>query len=228
MPRHIFIGDIHGCHAEVLDLLARIGVSDADRVVALGDLTRKGPDAARCIDLWQERRYDAVLGNNDAKLLARARNPLRRWLSRPADARVLRNARRLQFVSELPLYLEFPEIGVVAVHGGILPNARKFSAALVTRRAALELRHVRRDDAEGWSFVPKGEERPGEPFWADVWEGDRIVVYGHTPRREPKVHPRAIGLDTGCVYGTSLTAAVFDGPERWRLVSVPARREYAR
>jgi predicted phosphodiesterase len=213
MRRHIFIGDIHGCFDEVRDLLAKIGVDDSDRVVSLGDLTRKGPAAGRCLDLWIERGYAAVLGNNDVKLTARA--PLV-W-----------TPRRIAFLRRLPLHLDFPELGVVAVHGGVLPNDRRFTPALVPREAALALRHIRRNAAGTWSGVSKGDQMESDPFWADVWDGDRIVVYGHTPRREPRVHPRALGLDTGCVYGGTLTAAVFDAPERWTLVSVAARRKYA-
>jgi diadenosine tetraphosphatase ApaH/serine/threonine PP2A family protein phosphatase len=213
MQRHIFIGDIHGCLDEVHDLLAKIGVNASDRVVSLGDLTRKGPAAGRVIDLWLERRYDAVLGNNDVKLTARA--PL------------VASPRRIAFLRRLPLHLDFPSLGVVAVHGGVLPNGRRFDPALVPREAALELRYIRRDAHRTWFGVPKGKQTDSDPFWADVWDGDRIIVYGHTPRREPRVHERALGLDTGCVYGGKLTAAVFDAPERWTLVSVPARRKYA-
>ena len=59
--------------------------------------------------------------------------------------------------------------------------------------------------------------------WAEVWNGDRIVTYGHTPRREPKVDRRAIGLDTGCVYGFNLSAYIIETDE---FVSVPAQRAY--
>ena len=78
MRRHIFIGDIHGCYAELVDLLAKIDVQDGDRLMALGDMTRKGPAADRCIDLWRERGYESVLGNNDVKVIERSG----RWLSR--------------------------------------------------------------------------------------------------------------------------------------------------
>ncbi|MBV8518963.1 MAG: metallophosphoesterase family protein [Acidobacteria bacterium] len=213
MRRHIFIGDIHGCLDEVHDLLAKIGVTDSDRVVSLGDLTRKGPKVAGVIDLWIARGYDAVLGNNDVKLTARAT--------------LVASPRRIKFLRRLPLHLDFPKLGVVAVHGGVLPNSRSFDASLVPRHAALSLRHIRRDGSGKWSSVPKEKQADSDPFWADVWDGDRLVVYGHTPRREPRVHKRALGLDTGCVYGGKLTAAVFAGPERWTLVSVPARRKYA-
>lgn len=226
--RYIFIGDIHGCYDELCDLLETIGVKETDTVVSLGDLARKGPHADRCIDLFIERRYEAVLGNNDAKLLARAKHPLKRLFASRDEAAVMREAHRVRFLQSLPLFLDFPDAGVVAVHGGILPNDKRFGAALVTRHAALELRHVRRDDDGCWSPVLKGTETDADPFWADVWNGDRLVVYGHTPYREPRVHTRAIGLDTGCVYGGSLSAAVYDGPRKWQLVSVPARARYAR
>jgi hypothetical protein len=62
-------------------------------------------------------------------------------------------------------------------------------------------------------------------LWSERWKGDRFVVYGHTPLREPKFDSRALGLDTGCVYGGKLTAAIFDG--EWSTESVKAKRKYA-
>ena len=120
-----------------------------------------------------------------------------------------------------PLLLEFFEVGVVVVHGGVLPDGS------CPREAALELRYVR-PDGNRWRMVPRGKEKPGDRFWSEVWEGDHIVVYGHTPQRDPKIDRRAIGLDTGCVYGGKLTAAIFESPERWTLADVPARRAYSR
>jgi hypothetical protein len=53
------------------------------------------------------------------------------------------------------------------------------------------------------------------------------VVYGHSPQREPRIDHKALGIDTGCVYG-GLTAAIFTRAEDWRLVHVKARRQYSR
>src|SRR5512143_2714069 len=50
-----------------------------------------------------------------------------------------------------------------------------------------------------------------------------MVVYGHTPVPEPEWLNRTINIDTGCVFGGSLTALRY--PER-ELVSVPAARTY--
>lgn len=228
MVRHIFIGDIHGCFDELSDLLAAIGVGGEDRVVSLGDMTRKGPAADRCLDLWAERGYLAVLGNGDAATIERSRSPIKRWLAAAADRRVLRSRRYIAQIQTWPLHLDFPAIGVVAVHGGILPNSRRFDPSLAPRSAALELRHVRRAPSGQWMQIPKGQHEEGDPFWADVWDGDRTVVYGHTPRHEAKIHARAIGLDTGCVYGGELSAAVFASDGTYRIVEVRARRRYSR
>jgi polynucleotide kinase-phosphatase len=60
--------------------------------------------------------------------------------------------------------------------------------------------------------------------WASNYRGRATVVYGHTPTLTPEWVNRCICIDTGCVFGGSLTALRY--PEQ-ELVSVPAEREYA-
>src|SRR5207253_7302149 len=57
--------------------------------------------------------------------------------------------------------------------------------------------------------------------WAAEYRGAATVVYGHTPVPEPEWLNGTINIDTGCVFGGSLTALRY--PER-ELVSVPAER----
>src|ERR1019366_9632609 len=59
--------------------------------------------------------------------------------------------------------------------------------------------------------------------WADEYRGDATVVYGHTPVPEATWINKTICLDTGCVFGGSLSALRY--PER-ELVSVRAREVY--
>ena len=66
------------------------------------------------------------------------------------------------------------------------------------------------------------ESDKGTP-WYHVYYGDKIVLFGHWPASEPRRGKRAIGLDTGCVYGFTLTAYIIETDE---FVSVPARRAY--
>lgn len=206
--KHLFIGDIHGCIDELRALLDRARLDDADLVVALGDIVRKGPDPAACARLIRERGGRALLGNNEEKLL---RNPLRR-LSQPREL--------MRYIRTLPWQLDFPLLGVRAVHGGVLPDGR------LDRQAALTLRWLRRDRRGAW--VQAGQKRQdGDVFWSELWDGDRLIVYGHTPRNEPRIDRKAIGIDTGCVYGGKLTGVLFHGPGEWELLQVEARRKYA-
>jgi len=55
------------------------------------------------------------------------------------------------------------------------------------------------------------------------YDGPARVFFGHTVFDEPRVSDTAVGLDTGCVYGGSLTAYEYWSDD---LVSVPAEETY--
>jgi len=220
--RYVFIGDIHGCYAELSDLLAKVGVNQGDEVVSVGDIVRKGPDSVRCLELFLDRGYRVVVGNNEERLLREidrgdSSDPM---AARPDLVKVLR---------KLPLYIDAPEIGTVAVHGGLLPGTAITRTEIEKqRRTVPRLRYVRQE-SDRWVPVRKGAERPADRFWAEVWDGDYTVLYGHsmTASGKPRVEGKTVGLDTGCVYGGRLTAAVWERGG-WFMVSVPSRRAYTR
>lgn len=220
--RLIFIGDIHGCFEELHELLDRVGPEGSDLVVSVGDIVTKGPDVARCLDLWRDRGYLAVQGNNEIKVLARAR-PLLRLFARDE---VLRRRDLIAYLRAWPLVIDFPNEQVTAVHGGFLPQMNVTREDVEREQHVIpELRWIRKQNGE-WRPVPKEKRKKDDVLWAEKWRGDRFVLYGHTPVREPKRDKQALGLDTGCVYGGALTAAIYDGGE-WRTMSVKAKRKYA-
>lgn len=60
--------------------------------------------------------------------------------------------------------------------------------------------------------------------WAKDYQGKARVVYGHTPIPRHIWQNRTLNIDTGCVFGGSLSALRYPELE---LVSVPARQQYA-
>lgn len=139
------------------------------------------------------------------------------------------------------------------VHGGFLPNQgiarfldyvpfwgdRRHALDHRERRShedsaklATMLRFVRRNEnLRRWVMVALESVGIGDSFWADEWhEADPHVIYGHQPWRQVKRHLNATGIDTGCVFGGSLTTVVIPWEETdresWRFISTPAARVY--
>jgi serine/threonine protein phosphatase 1 len=214
--RLIAIGDIHGCHLEFAELLARLAPTKDDRIVLLGDLVNRGPDSCKVLDLAREYRATSLLGNHELRLLKFRRTGDKKYLKdgdlathyklRPTD---------WAYLEAMSLTFADPEFNIVFVHGGFLPNEpwEKQPAEIVTRIQVVD-RNGR---------PAKRAEAPNAPPWADLWSGPPFVVYGHTPRPEIYKLKWSVGIDTGCVLGGHLTA--YELPEK-RFLHVKARQRY--
>lgn len=208
------------------ELLDRIVPTADDLVVSTGDIVRKGPQPVRCLELWRSRGYLAVIGNNEEKVLELAQRSRPRQLLAPSvDRAVVHRPELIEFISSWPLVVDVPALNVTVVHGGLYPGMPVKEEAIARAAAdVVRLRWIRHENGQ-WRRAGKSKERDEDVLWSEVWDGPRTVVYGHTPLREPRVDRYAIGLDTGCVYGGWLTAAIYDG--QWRFERVRARRQYA-
>lgn len=210
--RTIVVGDIHGCYDELELLLDKVGLKEPDRVISVGDLVTKGEKHRAVLDRFiSDERFSAVLGNQDRALV-------RHWRGeeiklKPAQRAALDKlnsdrAKYATYLGNLPLVLDLGSH--LVVHAGVRPGI------------ALERQSVE-DLTELRTLGEDRTDREGVP-WYDVYNGDKMVLFGHWPASVPRRGPRAIGLDTGCVYGFHLTAFVIEANE---FVSVQALKAYA-
>ncbi|MEP6636174.1 MAG: metallophosphoesterase [Acidobacteriota bacterium] len=209
--RTIVVGDIHGCYDELISLLDKVGFGTDDRLISVGDLITKGPKSREILDLFiTESRFTAVIGNHDLALR-------RRWngekfklkASQKPTHKELKTTKEhyVSYLNSLPFMIELDNH--LVVHAGIRPKVALHSQ---TTDDLTELR----------SLGPDRTSRDGTP-WYEVYDGEKVVLFGHWPASEPRRGPKALGLDTGCVYGRRLTAYII---ETGTLESVPARRVY--
>lgn len=227
MGRTLIVGDIHGCRAEVEDLLSKVGFSRDDRLCFVGDLVARGPDSRGVLALARRLRARAVMGNHEERLL-QAHHAAQHGLPGPrlgfSHAELLLELTDEDWsqIRAFPLHLDLPEHGVRIVHAGLDPRV-PFAA-----QDPWVLTHVRTLGADGASSRWKG------PRWAETYDGPEHVVFGHNAQQAVQIHAHATGLDTGCVYGGQLTALLLGegqrvpGPELRPdvIVSVAARGRY--
>ncbi len=212
MGRMIVVGDIHGCFDELEDLLSRAGMTTDDRVVAVGDLTCKGEGSREVLELFiEDARFSAVIGNHDRAIL-------RFWRGEEVSLKSSQEQTRQQlepereryfaYLNKLPYYLDLGSH--VIVHAGVRPGVP------LSAQSEDDLTELR-------TLGPDRTDRDGTP-WYQIYDGAQIVLFGHWPAPVPRIGPRAVGLDTGCVYGFHLTAYASESDEFFR---VPARKAYA-
>ena len=211
MGRTIVIGDIHGCFEELQDLLRVVELRTDDRVIAVGDLIVKGPQNREVLDRFiKDDRFSAVIGNHDRAIRQYWRGePPRLTKQQRATVAELESDRERYsaYLRSLPFTINLGSH--LIVHAGVRPGVP------LRRQMSSDLTEMRTMGANPSS-------RRGVP-WFDVYRGRRVVLFGHWPAKTPRVGRRALGLDTGCVYGGRLTAYVI---ELNQFVSVPARRAY--
>ncbi|MXR53061.1 serine/threonine protein phosphatase [Halovenus sp. WSH3] len=188
------VGDVHGCIDELRTLWARLDPSADDLVLFVGDLVRKGPDSTAVVEFVHQRENAvSVRGNNEAKIIHE------RIDTDPFAG--IEDA-----VASFPLVVTVGD--AMVVHGGVDPTR--------------PLRAHSPDDLLEMRSVPPSNGYDG-PFWFQQYDGPRRICFGHTVLGSPFVSEHAVGLDTGCVYGGSLTAYDLRSGD---VASVPAEATY--
>lgn len=209
--RTIVVGDIHGCYDELIELLEKVDVGKDDRVVSVGDLITKGPKSREVLELFMsDGRFSTVIGNHDLALR-------RRWNGEDIELKPSQRETHRELRGEKDAYASFLNRSPfiidldthLVVHAGLRPNVELYS------QTTGDLTRLR-------TLGPDRESDIGTP-WYHVYHGEKVVLFGHWPAPEPRRGKKAIGLDTGCVYGHSLTAYIIETDE---FVSVPAKRAY--
>jgi len=209
--RTIVVGDTHGCYDELMDLLNQLNFGVSDRIVSVGDLVTKGPKNREVLELFmKDSRFSTVIGNHDLALrrlwngeeveLKASQKEAHRELKADKD-------RFTPYLNSLPFMIDLGSH--LVVHAGLRPNVEMHSQ---TTEDLTQIRTLGEDR----------ESKDGTP-WYDVYDGEKVVLFGHWPASDPRRGRMALGLDTGCVYGHQLTAYTIETDE---LNSVPARRTY--
>ena len=229
------IGDVHGCYDELCELLEKLGYEvDAANykvtnksgrtVVFCGDLVDRGPKIVEVLKLVMHMvaagTAYTVMGNHDSKLQRKLHG---------ANVKVIHGLEATlkqlekepeEFIKKLSAFLDglvshyvFDEGKLVVAHAGLKEHLHGRESKAI------------KDLAMFGETTGKFDEH-GFPIrldWSEHYKGKALVVYGHTPRLNPRMNNYTINIDTGCVYGGKLTA--FRYPEQ-EIVDVKARATY--
>ena len=235
-PFDVF-GDVHGCRAELEELLVELGYSlvrddegraiDAvppgDRkAVFVGDLVDRGPDTPGVLRLVMGMvaagHALCVRGNHEEKLVRALRGhkvTVRHGLEKSLE----------QLAHETPEFRREVE----KFCDGLIAHYVLDGGNLVVAHAGLPERYHGRASAKVRSFALYGDttgetDAHGMPVrlpWANDYRGSAMVLYGHVLVPEAEWINNTMCLETGVVFGGKLTALRYPSRE---IVSVKAHQ----
>jgi len=232
------IGDVHGCRAELEQLLTTMGYEiERDgagrpagarhpdrRAIFVGDLVDRGPDTPGVLRLVmgmvKAGTAWCVSGNHEAKLNkalqgrnVRLNHGLPETMEQLAGEPEAFRAEVARFIDGLISHYVLDGGRLVVAHAGLIERYQGRASGRV-REFCLYGQTTGETDEYGL---------PVRYPWAEEYRGRAMVVYGHTPVPRTEWLNNTLCLDTGCVFGGRLTALNY--PER-TLVHVSAARIY--
>ena len=217
----LVVGDVHGCCDELEELLDKTNGRSKDIcVIFVGDLVNKGPKNAEVIKLAHNIRSFCVRGNHDEVCMREWERSIKENKPLPQSFQWMKDLTKdeIAWFFDMPYSLSLPSRNLLVVHAGLVPQVplqEQKVEHLITMRNVYY-------DVEDNCWKGASSTKEGEP-WINQWAGPAHIYFGHDAVRKLQQGSYATGLDTGCVYGGSLTG-VF--PHNRQLVSVPAKKAH--
>jgi len=213
MKKIAVIGDVHGCYDELMEMMDNhiLPIIDQlEHVVFVGDYIDRGPKSKEvfryCLDV---PKVVMIKGNHEDMMAQEiVDNRYAYWVMNGGGATkisynhdVNEMVNDAMIMRDLPVYFEFGR--VVVAHAGIDPH------------------------------YPLDDQSETDMIWSRDWVGydgdyedNLFCIYGHTPLKNILKKKNQIGIDTGCVFGNTLSAVVVDEDGNWiDKFSVQSRKE---
>ncbi|MDR1297353.1 MAG: AAA family ATPase [Deltaproteobacteria bacterium] len=229
------VGDVHGCLDELADILGLLGYEvdrgeltvgspRGRRVIFLGDLNDRGPETASVLRLamGMVAAGTALLvpGNHEIKLLRHLRGQdvkISHGFDKTLDSLKGAGPEFLEglaaFLEALPSHYVLDGGKLVVAHAGL---KERYQGRFSPRERRFCLFGETAGELDGYGL-------PVRLDWTAGYRGGALVLYGHMPALEVRRNNNTVCLDTGCVFGGSLSAWRY--PEN-ELVQAPARKKW--
>lgn len=179
------IGDIQGCHQELLDLLDKINFDrNNDQLWFTGDLVNRGPQSLETLRFVKELGDKAIvtLGNHDLHLLAVALNTTNKQPKDTLDTILDAPDRNelLDWLRSQPLLHHDKDSGFTLIHAGLSPQwdlrqaielADEVAHALTTGNHTDFFAHMYGNKPDHWSDDLQG------------WDRLRVIINAYTRMR---------------------------------------------
>ncbi len=239
--RTIVIGDVHGCIAELDELLLKVEYRvGKDRLVFAGDLVDRGPDSVGVVRRAQELGARTVLGNHEDKHIRFAK-----WTKKLHSGEVTKHPMKfdepktkiqsglsdadLHWLENLPLYIRLGKFNgrkFVVVHGGL-----EFNKPIEKQpKNMMRIRYVHEEKGYFMGSQYIGHQPDGSKYWSECWTGPESIIYGHAVWADVRIDNHSgytcYGIDTGCCFGGRLTAMILPEKGAFEFVAVRAKEKY--
>lgn len=223
MPRHLAIGDIHGCIIALRSLVDLVGPRSDDVIVTLGDYVDRGPDSRAVLDfvieLGNSCNHVPLRGNHEIMMLdAREKSSwLRPWLQYGGDATLLSYA---QSGDDGGSFDDVPESHIDFLENGLVSHYECDTHFFV---------HANADAA-----VPLDQQTDATLYWRKYIDPEphcsgKVMVCGHSAQRSgvPAGNGHSICIDTWAHGGGWLSCLDVESGTIWQANEVGATRTFA-
>jgi polynucleotide kinase-phosphatase len=240
-----FIGDIHGCYEEFIELMTKLGYEEnaegyyihpeGRKILSLGDVLSRGPRSLETLQFFEKHvraGHSYMIDSNHGWKIAR-------WL----DGKNVRLAHgdenvaaefeeyETKFGKEASerLKKQLKDLLLEAKSHYIIQKNGVNTAVAV--HAGIKDHYIGKQSPGISDFCRYGDtdglDENGKPIrkdWSTAHKSNELILWGHDPKPQPLMVNNTLNIDQGVVFGGSLTAYRY--PER-QLVSVKAKQDYA-
>ncbi|MFC4409780.1 polynucleotide kinase-phosphatase [Chungangia koreensis] len=239
-----FIGDIHGCFDELINLLTKLGYEEkagfyihpeGRRFMSVGDVMSRGPESLKTMLFFKkhiENGLAFMTDSNHGWKIARwleGRNVTLNHGDECVEAEIGEYERQYgqeeanQLKAELKSFLwEAPSHYVITKNG--VPT-------VVCTHAGIKDEWIGKESEQISDFCRYGDtdgvdetNRPIRKDWTVHHKGSLLIVWGHDPKPQPQFINRTLNIDQGVVFGGRLTAFRYPDGE---IMSVQAKINYS-